>query len=85
MTGSVWITHPFHPLCGQELDVVTRRIQWGEDLVFYRDPWGHRASLPAGWTSLAPVDPYIEVGSGRSWFRVEDLIDLAAFLESIRL
>ena len=80
VTGAVRITHPFHPLCGEELDVVLHRAQWGEDRVFYRDPQGHRASLPARWTSLAPEEPYIAVGAGRSRFRVQDLIDLAALL-----
>ena len=84
MTSTVRITHPFHPLCGQALDVVGHRVQWGEARVFYRDPQGHRASLPARWTSLAPEDPYIAVGAGRSRFRVQDLIDLAALLAELR-
>lgn len=73
-----------HPRCGQEIDVVVHRVQWGEERVFYRDPQGHRASLPAHWTSLAPGDPYIAVGAGRSQFRVQDLIDLAALLRGLR-
>jgi len=84
VTGAVRITHPFHPMCGQEIDVVVHRVQWGEERVFYRDPQGHRASLPARWTSLAPEDPYIAVGAGRSQFRVQDLNDLAALLRGLR-
>ena len=54
VSAPVRITHPFHPQCGQVLDVVERRPNWGEDRVFYRDRHGHLASLPAGWTSAAP-------------------------------
>ena len=85
MTGRpVRITHPFHPQSGQAIDVVAHRAQWGEERVFYRDGDGHRASLPACWTSLAAEDPYHTVAAGRSRFRVQDLIDLAALLQDLR-
>ena len=84
LTGPVRITHPFHPRFGQEIDFVTHRAQWGEERVFYRDLQGHRASLPARWTSLAPEDPFITAGAGRSRFRVQDLIDLSALLRELR-
>lgn len=84
MNDPIRVTHPFHPLCGQDLDVVMRRVQWGEERVFYRDPRGHRASLPASWTSLVPEEPYVAVGGGRSLFRVQDLTDLVALLEGLR-
>jgi hypothetical protein len=84
VTGPVRITHPFHPLVGREIDLVMLRAQWGEERVFYRDRQGHRASLPARWTSLAPEDPYVAVGASRAQFRVKDLIDLAALLQGLR-
>ena len=84
MTAPVRITHPFHPLVGQEIDFVVRRVQWGEDRVFYRNPRGHIASLPADWTSAAPADPLVAQGAGRSRFRVPDLIELAALLRELR-
>ena len=80
----VRISHPFHPLNGQKIDVVAHRAQWGETRVYYRDRLGHRASLPTCWTSLAAEDPYITAGAGRSHFRVPDLIDLVALLEDLR-
>ena len=76
-TEAVRITHPFHPLCGQALNFVDRRHQWGEDRVFYRNRHGHLASLPAGWTSMQPEDPFVVVGAGRSRLRVDDLLELA--------
>jgi hypothetical protein len=84
LTGVVRITHPFHPRCGEAIDVVAQRVQWGEARVFYRDAQGLRSSLPARWTSVAPEDPYLVVGTGRSRFRVQDLIDLAALLAALR-
>ena len=85
MTGSpVRITHPFHPQYGQTLDVIVCRAQWGEERVFYRDPQGHRASLPLCWTSLTPQDPYVAVGNGRSRFRLQDLVELVALVSEVR-
>ena len=82
--GPIRITHPFHPQFGQEIDVVVRRPNWGEDRVFYRDPQGHVASLPARWTSVVAEDPLVVLGAARSRFRVADLIDLVALVERLR-
>ena len=84
VTGPVRITHPFHPLCGLEIDVVERRPHWGEDRVFYRDPDGYLLSLPARWTSVEEEDSFVVVAAGRSRFRAVDLIDLAALIRTCR-
>jgi hypothetical protein len=34
------ITHPFHPLCGQKIQIVSLKQGWGEDRVFYRQKAG---------------------------------------------
>ena len=60
------------------------RPHWGEERVFYRDPRGHLASLPARWTSAVPEDPSIAAGAGKSAFLVRDLLDLAALLSELR-
>jgi Family of unknown function (DUF5372) len=36
----VRVTHPFHPLFGQVLDIVVHRHDWGEDRIYYRDGHG---------------------------------------------
>jgi hypothetical protein len=82
--GPVRVTHPFHPLFGQALDVVVHRHNWGEDRVYYRDGRGLLTSLPAGWTSLAREDGFVAVAAGRSRFRVQDLVDLAALVLRLR-
>ena len=84
MTGAVRITHPFHPRFGQEIDFVVHRHNWGEDRVYFREGDGHLASLPARWTSVVPDDPFVLAAAGRSRFRVDDLIDLAALVRRLR-
>lgn len=84
VTGPVRITHPFHPLFGQELDFIVHRHNWGEDRVYYRDRDGHLASLPACWTSVVPEDPFVTLAAGRSPFRVDDLIELASVVLRLR-
>jgi hypothetical protein len=83
VTGPVRITHPFHPLCGQEIDFVVHRHNWGEDRVLYRDRHGHLTSLPARWTSVIAEDPFVAMAAGRSHFRVEDLVELAALVRRL--
>jgi hypothetical protein len=78
------VTHPYHPLCGQVLDVVGHRHNWGEDRVYYRDSQGLVTSLPAGWTSVVPDDACVAVAAGRTRFRVQDLVDLAALVLRLR-
>jgi hypothetical protein len=76
--------HPFHPLFGQEINCVERRIGWGDDLLFYRDRLGYVTALPTRWTSLEPEDPFLVVSAGRSHFRLTDLIDLASLITEIQ-
>ena len=47
------ITHPFHPLRGAEHVLVTRKLTWGEDRVFYYDLDGKLKSLMANVTDVA--------------------------------
>ena len=84
MTAPVRVTHPFHPLFGQALDVVMHRQNWGEDRVYYRDGGGYLTSLPAGWTSVVAEDAFVAVAAGRSRFRASDLVDLAALVGRLR-
>jgi hypothetical protein len=84
LTEPIRVTHPFHPLFGQALDFIERRIQWGDDLVFYRDHRGYVTALPTRWTSAEAEDLFLVVSAGRSHFRVADLIDLAALITELQ-
>ena len=74
-TQAVRVTHPFHPRSGEELAVVSIRSGGQEGKVYYYDEQGLR-TIPVSWTSLGVPDPAVCVSQGRSWFRVEDLLEL---------
>ncbi|MET8184010.1 DUF5372 family protein, partial [Streptomyces sp. NPDC005336] len=41
------VTHPFHPLAGEELEFIERRQCWRGDRVYYFDEGGGRSRIPA--------------------------------------
>src|SRR5712691_13216942 len=52
------VTHPFHPLAGQEFELLGFAHTWGEQRVFFRGPGETRVrSLPSGWTDVEALDP----------------------------
>ncbi len=77
------MTHPFHPLYGQQFEILNYRHNWGEYRVtFYQTP-DHVRALPAVWTSLAPPDPGVILADGRADFRVTDLLHLSHLIRRI--
>ena len=70
------ITHPFHPHFGAEYELVTRKLTWGEDRVFYYDANRKLKSLLTNVTDVVSKDAFDSVSAGRSAFRVEDLLEL---------
>ncbi|WP_158407859.1 DUF5372 family protein [Sinorhizobium meliloti] len=77
------VTHPFHPLLGQQLPCVGRRCNsHGERLLLQTEDatvW----SVPPQWTDLVSPDPEVVMGNGRSLLRVIDLMELAALVERL--
>jgi hypothetical protein len=71
------VTHPFHPLHGREYEVADRRTTWGEDRVYFYDETGRLRRMPVDWTNLAIQAPFEVLSAGRSWFRIDDLVQLA--------
>jgi hypothetical protein len=78
------LTHPFHPWFGREYEFVVRRRNWGEDRVCVRDEHGEVRSLPAAWTDVAEVDPFVVMAAGRCPFGIADLLELADLVERLR-
>jgi hypothetical protein len=77
------VTHPFHPLYGQQFEILNYRHNWGEYRVtFYETPDRVR-TLPAAWTSLVPPDPSVVQAKGPAPIRVTDLLALAQLLQRI--
>ncbi len=82
--GRFRITHPFHPLRGIEYELVTRRLNWGEDRVFYYDQAGELKSFLTNVTDLMTEDAFARVSAGRSAFRIDDLLELRCLLDRHR-
>ena len=78
------VTHPFLPLFDREFELVNYTICWGEARVFFYDESGRLGSLPAAWTSVGPLDPVVQIGAGRSPFRLSDLLELSQLIHDIR-
>ena len=78
------MTHRFHPLCGRDFEFVVHRRNWGEDRVYCRDEDGRLFSLPAAWTDVAPVDPFVVIAEGRCAFSASDLLAVAGLIDRLR-
>lgn len=78
------MTHPHHPLFGQEFDLVMQAQNWREDRAWFHDRAGRLRSLPAGWTDLVADDPFNVVAAGRAALRPQELLDLARLLAALR-
>ncbi|WP_211234999.1 DUF5372 family protein [Azohydromonas australica] len=76
------MTHPFHPLFGQEFDFVLRGLNWHHDRAVFRDGADHLHSIPAAWTDLVTEDPSNVVAAGRASFRTQELLDLVCLLNA---
>lgn len=75
------VVHPFHPLTGQEFELVAYAHSWGDHRVFFRVPGEERVrSLPAAWTDVEGPDPFLALAGGRTLFRVADLVALVRLL-----
>lgn len=70
------MTHPFHPLFGEELEFVKRRRSWRADRVYVLDPNRLLLSLPVEWTDVVGEDPFVVVAAGRSPFHTVGLLGL---------
>ena len=77
------MTHPFHPLFGQELEFVKRRRNWRQDRVYVYDGAGELVSLPAEWTDVVAPDAFVVVAAGRSPFHVAGLLELSELVERV--
>jgi hypothetical protein len=63
---------------------VDRRLAWDEDRVSVVGEDGAVTSLPAAWTDIDPVDPFVVMAAGRCPFRVVDLLAVADLLDALK-
>ncbi|WP_084267686.1 DUF5372 family protein [Azohydromonas lata] len=78
------MTHPYHPLFGQQFDLVMRGQNWHEDSAFFRGREGRLRSIPANWTDLVAEDPFNVVAAGRAALRTQELLDLARLVSALQ-
>jgi hypothetical protein len=80
----VRVRHPFHPLAGRDFEFVVQRQNWGEDRVHLLDGDGVLFSLPAAWTDVAALDPFVVIAEGRCPFTTASLLGLADLIDRLR-
>ncbi|MBU4176047.1 MAG: Y4bD/Y4pK family protein [Actinobacteria bacterium] len=78
------VTHPFHPLKGQEFEIIKYGYAWDYERVFYYDEDGKLRSIPAIWTDICTPDPFLTVSRGRSLFKIQELLDLFLLLSRLK-
>ena len=78
------MTHPFHPLAGEEFEFVKRCRTWCHDRVHFVDRAGELASVPAEWTDAVAADAFVVVSAGRSPFHVGGLLELSELVVRLR-
>ncbi|MGC2461426.1 MAG: DUF5372 family protein [Steroidobacteraceae bacterium] len=77
------VTHPFHPLRGTRWVLRNQGQSWGEERAIYLDAQGRLRGMLLSWTSLGGRDAFAQTSAGRSWWRADDLLDLAALVSEI--
>ena len=48
---------------GREFELLDRRLAWAEDRVYFHDEAGAVIRMPAGWTSVGDVDPFVALSA----------------------
>lgn len=77
------VTHPFHPLSGQQFTCAGERYnRYGRRLLLQIDDQ-IVCSVPPQWTDLVAQDPEIVMGERRALFRLADLVELARLVERL--
>ena len=77
------MTHPFHPLSGQQLVCVGERYnRYGKRLLLQVDA-ETVCSVPPQWTDVVVPDLELAMGKGRALLRVSDLLELAQLVADL--
>jgi hypothetical protein len=76
----VRVTHPFHPLRGQQLLCVGERYnRYGRRLLLQLGD-ATVCSVPLQWTDIVSADPELVMGRERALLRVVDLMELESLV-----
>ena len=77
------VTHPFHPLSGQQLPCVGQRYNRYGTTLLLQSGDGAVFSVRPHWTDVVAPDPEMVMGRQRALFRVADLLELARLLDRL--
>ena len=78
------VTHPFHPLYGQEIGVEDGPAGGEFQRFRYRRQNGSIAMFPRDWTDQAAPDPFLVWASGRAIARAADLLKLSELVRTLQ-
>lgn len=77
------VTHPFHPLGGQQLPCVGERYnRYGMTLLLETSD-GAVCAVRPHWTDVVAPDPEVVLGGQRALFRVADLLELVRLVDRL--
>jgi hypothetical protein len=80
----VRITHPFHPLRGNQFDLVEHRCIFRESYVYFQDDSGQLREIPAAWTDFVAEDAFVQLAARRSPLHSRCLLELAELVAQMR-
>jgi hypothetical protein len=78
------VTHPFHPLYGIPLVLIGKRFNSHGTWILLKTDDGSVRSVPEAWTDLVAQAPEGIIGEERSYFRLEDLLELARYIKHFK-
>jgi hypothetical protein len=58
-------------------------MAWGEERVYFYDEDAQLQQLPASWTDIVELSPFVVVARGRAHFCPTDLLELADLLDKM--
>ena len=62
-------------------DLLAVRNNWGGDRVSYAGPGGRLRTLPVEWTDVLEPDLVVTAGTGRAFFRTDQLRQLRQLID----
>lgn len=80
----VRVTHPFHPLSGHEIELICRRLHWGDDRIAYYNEAGRLCWISADLTDVDPLDNFRCIAAGAATFHLIDLLALCTLLDRLK-
>jgi hypothetical protein len=81
---TIVLTHPCHPLCGQELSVLHYRLEGSHSSVLIELPDHSTQLIPLSWTNRASPDLHHESATPGALLSGMALLELITFLDNWR-